>query len=237
MSSLTFDEVQKLFTTLGVRNFGAALPEGRIHWTDAEGRVVAHARCQAVLSYAATNRSIAWAEALPHFQKAGVPCLPAPDEGPTYQDNIDIAEAQELATQAAQLTGAQFLYAAPTGGGGQLFLAIRDFRPGAPEADPEGDARRVSATRGWASARLQALSTLLGNGERAELPALLQALAGEARQQAGFVVMGTPLADQLHGLAAQAELWAAQVGEQAERVAYEMGIASRGFTDGGPSDS
>ena len=39
------------------------------------------------------------------------------------------------------------------------------------------------------------------------------------------------------GLAAQAELWAAQVGEQAERVAYEMGIASRGFTDGGPSDS
>ena len=39
------------------------------------------------------------------------------------------AEAEAMATQAAQLTNAQFLYDAPTSEHSKLFLAIRDFRP------------------------------------------------------------------------------------------------------------
>ena len=91
--ALSFDEVQELFNTLGVQSFGAALPEGRIHWTNADGETVAHGRCQAVLSWAAANDSIMWADHIPHFGKAGVPCLPAPDPDQPYEEGIDIEQA------------------------------------------------------------------------------------------------------------------------------------------------
>lgn len=232
-SSLTFAQVEQLFSTLGVKNFGAALPEGRIHWTNEEGAVVAHARCQAVLSYAAANGSIMWCSAMEHFEKAGVPCLPAPDDAPAYEEDIDEDTALELATQTAQLTGAQFLYAAPSGGGSKLFLAIRDFHPGAPEEDASTVARRVAAAKAWATARLQNLATMIGEGRTDEAARLLGSFDGELRQQAEFVVNGTPLAGRLSGLSGQAAVWSEQVADQPERVAYEISIAARAFDDEG----
>jgi hypothetical protein len=232
-SSLTFAQVEQLFTTLGIKNFGAALPEGRIHWTNEDGAVVAHARCQAVLSYAPTNSSLMWCAGMAHFEKAGVPCLPAPDDGPAYEEGVDEDTALELATQAAQLTGAQFLYAAPSGGGSKLFLAIRDFHPGAPEEDASTVARRVAAARAWALARLQGMAGLIGEQRTDEAATLLAAFEGEVGQQAEFVVNGTPLAARLSGLGAQAALWSEQVVDQPERVAYEISIAARAFDDEG----
>ncbi len=231
-SSLTFAQVEQLFGTLGVKNFGAALPEGRIHWTNEAGDIVAHARCQAVLSYASANSSLMWCAAMDHFESAGVPCLPAPDEGPAYEADVTEEIALELATQAAQLTGAQFLYAAPSGGGSQLFLAIRDFHPGAPEEDPSTQARRVAAARSWATARLRSVSTMIGEGRTDEAAAMLRSFDGELRQQAEFIVQGSDLAPRLAGLSSQAALWAEQAEAEPDRVAYEMSIATRGFDEG-----
>lgn len=226
---LSFDEVARLFETLGVKSFGAALPEGRIHWTDASGAIVAHAACQAILNWAGANHSLMWAEAMPHFRDAGVPCLPALDEGETYRQDVDETEAQELASQAAQLTGAQFLYAAPTGGGGKLYLAIRGFVPGAPQPDPQDEARRVLAARTWAQARLRQLAALLGQGRVDELPGLLRSFSGEARQQAEYVVPGTDLAPRLAGLATQSVAWASRLPDDAVQVAYALDVAVNGF--------
>jgi|GEM_PF-2915786 len=231
---LTFDQVAELFESLGVKSFGAALPEGRIHWTNEDGKIVAHARCRAILSYAATNASIMWAEKIPSFEQAGVPCLPAPDEE-GYQEGVDENEAQDLASQAAQLANAQFLYAAPTGGGGKLFLAIREFTAGTPEADPEDDARRLAATTAWVQERLTQLSALLAGDRADEAPGLLKAFADQAKQQATFVVPGSELASRLTGLSVQATTWATALSMDAnhrDRVAYEIAIAINGFGGG-----
>ena len=125
---LTYTEIEALFETLQIKTFNAALPEGRIEWLDASGAVVAAGACQAILSWSSGNSSLMWAEAIAAFQQAGVPCLPAPDAN-TYQEGVTEAEAEVLATQAAQLTNAQFLYDAKTSEHSKLFLAIRDFRP------------------------------------------------------------------------------------------------------------
>jgi hypothetical protein len=228
-SPLAFKELQALFDSLGVKDFGAALPEGRIHWTDAGGKVVAHARCRAILSWASTNHSIMWAEAIASFQQAGVPCLPAPEGEDPYVQDIDEDLAQELAGQSAQLVNAQFLYAAPTGGGGKLFLAVTDFTPGAMDEDPGQEARRIEAARGWAAERLVRLAALLEQGEVDEVATLLGSLSGQARQQADFVVRGTDLAPRLSGLATQAMLWAQALPEHKDRVAYELKVAARGW--------
>lgn len=228
---LRFAEVKDLFDTLGVQDFSAALPEGRIHWINGDGAVVAHARCRAILSWAATNNSILWAEAIASYQEAGVPCLPAPEGEEPFVEDIDETVAQELAGQSAQLVNAQFLYAAATGGGGKLFLAITDFTPGTPAEDPGAEGRRVAAARTWTHARLQRLGALLKEGRADEVAGLLLALAGQSRQQADYVVRGTDLAPRLSGLAAQAQLWSAALPDQAQRVAYELEIAARGWED------
>ncbi len=137
---LTFDEVARLFDELGIKNFNAALPEGRIEWLDASGVVVAHGRCMAILSWSGENNSLMWAEAIESYKASKVPCLPALDEDHPYEEGVDAARAEELATQAAQLANAQFLYTAPTGPNSHLFLAIRDFQPGNTGGGPVAEA-------------------------------------------------------------------------------------------------
>lgn len=122
-----FDDIQKTFAALGVRDFAAALPEGRIQWLNAEGAVVAHARCVAVLSFASANESMAWAEELPHFKEAGVPTLERPDGMPGYQINITETVAEQMAARVARNAGAQFLYPAKYGNGSVLYLSITEF--------------------------------------------------------------------------------------------------------------
>jgi len=124
---LTYTQIEQLFESLQIKTFNALLPEGQIEWLNAFGAVVATGACQAILSWSAGNNSLMWAEAIPEFKRSGVPCLPAPDAN-TYQEGVTEAEAEILATQAAQLTNAQFLYDAKTSEHSKLFLAIRDFR-------------------------------------------------------------------------------------------------------------
>jgi hypothetical protein len=236
---LTFDQVSDLFESLGVKSFGAALPDGQIHWTNTEGEVVAHARCQAILSFAATNASVMWAEKIPSFTDAGVPCLPAPDDD-GYEEGVDETEAQELASQAAQLANAQFLYAAPTGGGGKLFLAIRGFTAGTPEPQEGEEQRRLDATTSWVQERLQQLSKILSSDRADEAAGLLTAFADQAKQHATFVVPGSELAGRLTGLSIQATTWGTALSMDAnhrDRVAYEIAIAINGFGGGENTES
>lgn len=134
---LSYDEIKGLFASLGVADFDAALPEGRIQWMEANGRVVATGRCAAILSWAAQNNSIAWAEALPHFQAAGVPTLTRPEGLPEYQAGVPENMAEQLAGRVARDHGALFLYAAPTGGGSKLYLAVTAFTPIVPPPPAE----------------------------------------------------------------------------------------------------
>ncbi|RME25858.1 MAG: hypothetical protein D6798_07920 [Deltaproteobacteria bacterium] len=238
---LTFEQVASLFESLGIASFGAALPEGRIHWTNRAGEIVAHARCQAILSYAAANQSLMWAAGIESFQQAGVPCLPPPDESRPYEEDIGEDDAMELATQAAQLVNAQFLYAAPTGGGSKLFLAVRDFTPGSPDADPLEEERRIEATRAWAFGKLSRLAERLqqavGDDQAvAEVATLLRSLSGQADQQARFVVPGSDLAPRLAGLATQARMWADRLPADLEQVAYALRVAANGFAAAPPPE-
>ena len=63
---------------------------------------------------------------------------------------------------------------------------------------------------------------------------------GQAKQQADFVVPGTPLAGRLTGLSVQATTWSTALQMDAnhrDRVAYEMAIAINGFSDDTSSDA
>lgn len=225
---LSFEEVQQLFDTLGVKNFGADLAEGRAFWTDEGGRIVASGRCQAILSFAPANQSVAWASAIPAFQDAGVPCIEPLDDAQPFLEDVDQAEAEDLARQACQLTSAQFLYES-TSGPSTLYLAIRDFQAG--EADGADLDHRVSAATAWAGERLAVLADLLQAGETTKAASLLRAFAKGARNQAEMVVPGTDLAPRLAGLATQAMMWSDLLPAQADQVAYGLQVAARGFAE------
>ena len=175
------------------------------------------------------NQSMMWAAAIPAFADAGVPCIEPLDPDETYKEDVGEEEAEELAGQAAQLVSAAFLYAAPTGGGGKLFLAIRDFTPGSLDPDPDEEARRVEAARSWAEGKLRTLAEILEAGDTAKVRSLLRVFSGEAKQQADYVVPGTDLAPRLTGLATQSQMWAQLLPGEADKVAYALGVAANGF--------
>ena len=124
-----FSEIQAAFKELGIKTFYAELPEGRISWVDDGDVTVARARCKAILSYVATNQSLKWAWGLEHFVTAGVPMVARDETMPVYMENVPLRNAEHLAMRAADEDGAEFYYAAPTGEGSFLYLAIHGFEP------------------------------------------------------------------------------------------------------------
>lgn len=203
---LPYVAIRALFDTLGVATFGAALPEGRIQWMNGAGDVVASASCEVVLSWAAGNDSILWGTKLPGFAEAGVPCVPLPEAQPESQVGVTKEEAESIATAACMGGGAQFLYEAPTGGG-CLFLAVREFRPGAPgEEDAAAAAGRLDKARTWAAQSLARLANALEEDDaRADAVAALGAFARDLRNQADLVIAGLPAAASVRSLAERAE--------------------------------
>lgn len=229
MSEITpFEEVQRLFASLGVKDFDAALPEGRIRWLDEHGAEVAHARCSAVLSWAGGNRSLCWAEALPHFVQAGVPTVARPDGLPEYQEGLTKELAEGLAGRAARDSGAEFLYEAKTGGGGALYLAVIGFTPGAQDGGGATLDQRVRATNLWMSLKLRRLGEHVA-ADKADSVERLTAFAAELRKQAGTTVAGTPLAQTLTDLAADIDTWGSGLPAARDAVAGALTAAASGF--------
>jgi hypothetical protein len=215
--ALSFGEVSGLFGTLAIQSFGAALPEGRIHWMDKDGNIVAHGRCLAILSFAATNNSVMWADGIPSFKDAGVPVVP--HEGEHYVVDQGPEQAEALALEAANKAGAIFAYQAPTGGGGILWLAVTEFVPGSIATDPDEAARRERSARDYVGATLSGVSTALADGgDPAEAAALLRSFASVLSKQIEFVVAGLPVADGLQVLVDDAVAWADALPADAMRV-------------------
>lgn len=234
---LPFVAIRALFDSLGVQSFGAALPEGRIHWMNGNGDTVASARCKVVLSWAAGNDSILWATKVPGFAEAGIPVVPLPDGQDEMQEGVSREDAESIATAACMGTGVQFLYEAPTGGG-CLFLAIDHFTPGSPDEDPAAAAARLDNARSWAARNLASLAAALeeGQGSRESLGAM-GAFAKDLRNQAALALTGLPgaadvqtLAERVEDLQAIAE--ADPAGAAAALRAEVAGIGQWGATVG-----
>jgi hypothetical protein len=199
--------IRMMFDQLGVASFGAALPEGDIHWMDDRGNIVARAKCAVVLSWAEGNRSILWGTKLPGFAEAGVPVVPLPEGQEESVLDVDKDDAESIATSACIGTNDpfQFMYEAPTGGG-CLFLAVREFRPGAPNEDAAAGQKRLEKARAWAASTLANLANVLEeDATRSEAIAAMGALGKNLRNQADLVIAGLPAAASVRMLAERVE--------------------------------
>ncbi|MCC6551897.1 MAG: hypothetical protein IT372_02595 [Polyangiaceae bacterium] len=115
----------------------ADLKGGRFVWIDPGGRVSAEARAQVLCSWSRATSVVAMAWADPLVRGAGIPRI---DGMASECDDIDEEGAWRIAMEAAEATGASYLYrvSAPHA---WYFLALRDlsftpkrcsFHPGAP---------------------------------------------------------------------------------------------------------
>jgi hypothetical protein len=117
--------------------YRADLEHGRFIWLDAEGNVSAEAEARAICSYAKSTGvlSMSWSD--PLLQRAGIARL---DGMAAERDDVDEEEAWHVAMEAADATGAEFLYRVLTPHA-WYFLALRglsftpargSFTPGLP---------------------------------------------------------------------------------------------------------
>lgn len=120
------EEVAAKFDSLGIKSFGADLPAGKIHWVNAQGEIVARGDCKAVISFAGTNNSYIWLSTMAQYES--VPTLPIPEGSAPYVEPATETEARAAATLAAIGDKADYLYAAPVGGGGYVYLAVYNLR-------------------------------------------------------------------------------------------------------------
>ncbi len=117
--------------------YRADLEHGRFIWLDSEGKVSAEASARAICSYAKSTGvlSMAWSDPLLH--RAGIARL---DGMAAERDDVDEEDAWRVAMEAADATGAEYLYRVLTPHA-WYFLALRDlsftpardsFTPGLP---------------------------------------------------------------------------------------------------------
>jgi hypothetical protein len=161
------EDFKKVLDELQVDGFGANLAGGKIHWTDKEGKVVAHAEIKAVLSWAATNNSAMWAYAISQFQDAKVPVIKPKNVKSDYIGDINDAKAAELASEVAAEAEADFIYRASNGANG-LYLAVFNFKKESIELNAEDIARKRKSAIGYVVHMLGNISEILSNKKRAD---------------------------------------------------------------------
>src|SRR4051812_1773671 len=101
-------DLPSLFQVLGVSRYDAALPEGRISWRVPSGAVVARARCEVVLSFAALDGSVVYGADHVQLRAAGVPVLPLDGFAANIRPAgpMTEADAQRVAVHLASQRGA-----------------------------------------------------------------------------------------------------------------------------------
>jgi hypothetical protein len=161
------EDFKKVLDELQVYGFGANLAGGKIHWTDKEGKVVAHAEIKAVLSWAATNNSAMWAYAISQFQDAKVPVIKPKNVKSDYIGDINDAKAAEMASEVAAEAEAEFVYRASNGANG-LYLAVFNFKKESIELNAEDIARKRKSAIGYVVQMLGNISEILSNKKRAD---------------------------------------------------------------------
>ncbi len=199
---------QHVLQQLGVEDFGADLAGGKIHWTNAGGEVVAHATFKAILSWAATNNSIMWAQELEQFREAGVPVLGLDPGslGLSRSGAMGDNEAANLAREAASAADALFVYRAPNGDNA-LYLAVYDFETGNIELGPEELERRETSAQEYISTSLGNIANVLEDESRREEVRRLLVNFKKALEQQAELLSGSPAADDVRGLIPTVRRW------------------------------
>jgi hypothetical protein len=189
-----FDSIAHQMDALGVQSFGADLQGGRIHWMDGSNAVVAHGRCKAILSFAATNNSYLWLSA--HSQYQGVPKVMKPEGAEGYREGVTEAEARAVAVEAAIADGAAYMYAAPMGGGGFVYLAVHDLAFGPLTLSPEEQLHKTRAAMQYVVHKVDALLSIAA---RPDFDTVLYAFLRDMEAQYRYVLKGLPAAAVVQG--------------------------------------
>ncbi|MBI3929052.1 MAG: hypothetical protein HY319_26145 [Armatimonadetes bacterium] len=129
-----FERWQRRQTNLGIRleEMGAAHCDFRVDlgvrkffWVDAQGVALAAADTRVLCSYALSDRSVLMAWANPHLDsEAAIEAVPGMRD---RVDGCDEADAWQLAVQAADAAGADYVYRAP-GPQTMVFLGLWNLR-------------------------------------------------------------------------------------------------------------
>lgn len=160
-------QFSEILSKLGTVGFGANLAGGKIHWTNSEGKVVAHAAIKAILSWAATNNSAMWAHAIGQFQDANIPVIKPADEKSEYIGNITDEQAAELAAAIGLTAGAEYIYRAANGANG-LYLAVFGFKAESIELSAEDITRKRRSSIGYIVQMLGNIGEIMSNKKRTE---------------------------------------------------------------------
>jgi hypothetical protein len=107
----------------GRHEYRADLKEGRFVWVDPDGLVSAEAKAQVLCSWCMSTTVIAMAWVDPLVRSAGVPRI---DGMAAEQDRVDEDGAWRTAMEAAEKSGADYLYRVP-GPHAWYFIALRDL--------------------------------------------------------------------------------------------------------------
>ncbi|EJF52198.1 hypothetical protein SapgrDRAFT_0453 [Saprospira grandis DSM 2844] len=124
---MSTQKIAERLAQLGASDCSTNLAEAKIYWTNKEGQVLAHARTAPIMSWAATNKSAAWAFSLGQFIDAEVECFQPQNNKSEYIGNIPEELAQEMAFAEAQGADVPHFYAAANGAN-MLYLAIYDYK-------------------------------------------------------------------------------------------------------------
>ncbi len=173
------------FEELHVESFGADLPNGKIHWTNSAGERVAQGDCKVTISYAGTNNSYIWMSTMAQYKN--VPKIPLPAGMPKYVESTTEERARKIAENAAAADGADYLYAAPVGGGGFVYIAVYKLVFTVEKDTPEVEAAKKKAAWEFLAERITVLIDAI---EINDFPKLFDAFIVDARNQAKYVLFG-----------------------------------------------
>lgn len=195
-----FEAVKAKFEELRVESFGADLPNGKIHWTNSSGERVAQGDCKVTISFAGTNNSYIWMSTMAQYKN--VPKIPIPAGMPKYVESTTEERARKIAEDAALKDGADFLYAAPVGGGGFVYIAVYKLVFTVEKDTPEIEASKKKAVWEFIVNKLDSLMPIV---EGNDFAALFEAFIVELRNQAKYVLYGLSEAQAIGAFANQLE--------------------------------
>jgi hypothetical protein len=204
---MTSKDFEIVLQEIGAVGFGASLAKGKIHWTNTDGKVVAHAETKAILSWAATNNSAMWAFAIGQFQDAKVPVLKPANLISDYIGNINDEQAEEIAGKAAIEGAAQYLYRAANGANG-LYLGIFNFKAESIELGPEEILRKRNSSINYIVQMIDNLAGILDNKKRTdEAISLLKHFSDALNQQIATVLIDEDLKEEASKLQRSISAW------------------------------
>jgi hypothetical protein len=221
-------QFSNILSELGTVGFGANLAGGKIHWTNSEDKVVAHADIKAILSWAATNNSAMWAHAIGQFQDANIPVIKPEDAKSEYIGNVTDEQAGEFAATAGLAAGAEYIYRAANGANG-LYLAIFNFKAESIELSADDIVRKRRSSIGYIVQMLGNIGEIMSNKKRMEeAQNLLLHFCDALDQQMGHTLRDEDLIAEALKLQKSIRFWVSVLpGQKTDVLAFIKQAASK----------